>query len=213
MLAVGGALVLDEELRHFVENHATETTRSLARTFEPFGAEYAWGALGAFFLSGRFLKSEKAAAVAEDGFVSSLIAAGAITPILKATVGRQRPSQTEGTFALSEGGTSFPSGHATQAFALASVIASHYDSPWVKIASYGVAGLVGLARMEDKAHYASDVLAGALIGIVVGKTVVRLHDAERFSISAAPSVNTASPGVALTFRIGLDDVLRLFRDD
>ena len=67
--------------------------------------------------------------------------------------------------------------------------------------------------MEQNAHFTSDILAGALIGIFVGKAVVRLHEAERLRISVAPSVNPASPGMALTFRTNLKDVIRLFRDD
>lgn len=212
-LAVGGVLLLDDEVRQTVERNSNGTTRRLADTVEPFGSEYSWGLLGAFFLTGRYLNNEKARAVAEDGLTSSLIAAGVITPILKESIGRRRPSQTEETFAVGKGGVSFPSGHATQAFAIASVIASHYDSPWVRIAAYGLAGLVGWSRMEHNAHHASDVLAGALIGTVVGKTVVRLHKTERLSISLAPSVNPRSPGVALSLRTGLSDVIKFFRDD
>ena len=42
---------------------------------------------------------------------------------------------------------SFPSGEATQAFAVASVIAAHYDGLWIKISSYSIASLVGMARI------------------------------------------------------------------
>ncbi len=212
-LAVGGAALLDKELRGSVEAGSNDTTRSIARAVGPFGAEYSVGVLGAFLLTGKLLDNDKAMAVAEDGLASSLIAAGAITPLLKATFGRRRPSETSETLAFGGGGTSFPSGHTTQAFAVASVISSHYDSFWVKAGAYGLASLVGWSRMEDKAHYASDVLAGALIGIVVGKAVVRLHESQRFRISAAPSVNPSSRGVALTFGTGLDDVLRFFKSD
>jgi membrane-associated phospholipid phosphatase len=213
VLVVGGAALLDEELRHSVERGSTGNTRGIARTVARFGGEYSWGVLGAFFLSGKLLKDDKAKAVAEDGLASCAIASGVITPILKLTVGRRRPSETEGTFAFGGQGVSFPSGHATQAFAIASVVASHYPSPWVKVAAYGLAGVVGLARIEQGVHYGSDVLAGALIGIVVGKAVVRLHESQRFHISAVPSVNPASPGAALAIRMDLDDVTSFFRDD
>jgi len=213
VLAVGGVALLDEDLRKSVDRSSTGTSRSLAKVVEPFGGEYSLGVLGGFFLAGKMFDDDKAMAVAEDGLASSLIAAGAITPLLKVTFGRRRPSQTEGTLDLGGGGESFPSGHATQAFAVASVVASHYDSIWVKVGAYGLASLVGWSRMQDKAHYASDVLAGALIGIVVGKAVVRLHESQRFRISAAPSLNPSSRGVALTFGTGLDDVLRFFKSD
>jgi hypothetical protein len=210
-LAVGGALILDEDVREIVHRNTNDTTRGLAKAAEPFGAEYSFATLGAFYFAGKYLKDDRAKAVAEDGLASSLIAAGVITPFLKETVGRRRPSQTGDTFARGDGGVSFPSGHATQAFAVASVIAAHYDSPWVKVAAYGIAGLVGLARMQQNAHYASDVLAGALIGTAVGNAVVRIHGEERFRISPAPAVNPASRGMALTIRTDLDDVVQLFR--
>lgn len=213
VLAVGGVMLLDGELRRSVERNSNDTTRQVADIVGPLGEEYSFAVLGAFFLSGRYLNNEKAKAVAEDGLTSSLIAAGVITPILKATIGRERPSQSSDPFAVGNGGRSFPSGHATQAFAIASVIASHYESPWVQVAAYGLAGLVGWSRMEHNAHYASDVLAGALIGTVVGRTVVRLHSNERLSIAVAPPVNPRTAGLALTFRTDLRDVIGFFRND
>jgi hypothetical protein len=190
--AVGGAVLLDEDLRHAVDRNSSGTLAGVAKAVAPFGAEYSFGALGTFYLAGRYWKDDRARAVAEDGLASSLIAAGVITPILKLTIGRRRPSQTQSTFTRGDGGSSFPSGHATQAFAVASVIAAHYDSPWIQAAAYGVAGLVGLSRMEQGAHYASDVLAGALIGIAVGKAVVRFHESERLRIAVVPSVSHRS---------------------
>ncbi|MBC8646013.1 MAG: phosphatase PAP2 family protein, partial [Thermoanaerobaculia bacterium] len=203
--AIGGALLIDEELRQSVQQNSNRTTRSVADAVRPFGEEYSWGVLGGFYLAGTVFKDDKAKAVAQDSLASSLIAAGVITPLLKATVGRDRPHETQSTFARSANGRSFPSGHTTQAFAIASVVASHYESPWIQTAAYTLAGLVGWSRMEHNAHYASDVLAGALIGTVIGRSVVRLHDSERLRISAAPSVNPASPGVALTFQTDLGD--------
>jgi membrane-associated phospholipid phosphatase len=211
--AVGGIALIDHDLRESVDGGSTDTTRRIARAVGPFGAEYSFGVLGGFFLAGKLLDDDKSLHVAEDGLAASLIAAGAITPLMKSAFGRRRPSQTRGTVELGEGGESFPSGHSTQAFAIASVVASHYDSIWVKAGAYALAGLVGWSRMEEKAHYASDVVAGALIGIVVGNAVVRLHESQRFRISAAPTVNRGSAGVALTFGTSLEDVLRYFKSD
>jgi len=204
-VAVAGALLLDEDLREIVHRNTNDATRGLAKAAGPFGAEYSFATLGAFYLAGKYFHDEKARAVAEDGLASSLIAAGVITPLLKATIGRRRPSQTDVTFARGDGGVSFPSGHTTQAFAVASVVAAHYDSLWIKAAAYGIAGLVGLSRMEQNAHYASDVLAGALIGVAVGNAVVRIHGEERLRISPAAPVNPATRGMALAIRLRLPD--------
>jgi hypothetical protein len=199
--AVGGAVLLDRDLQKAVDRNSSGSLGGIAKAVAPFGSEYSFGVLGGFFLGGKLLKNEKAMSVAEDGLASSLIAAGVISPILKLTVSRERPNKADSTFDRDRGGMSFPSGHATQAFAVASVIAAHYDSPWVKVAAYGLAGLVGLARMEQGEHYASDVLAGALIGTAVGNAVVRFHDSERLQISFAPSMNPRSRGAALMFSL------------
>ena len=197
-LAVGATILIDGDVRDSVEGASNDATQSIARAVEPFGAEYSWGILGGFYLAGR--TNEKARAVAQDGFAASLIAAGTITPILKATVGRKRPSQTEGTFALADGAASFPSGHTTQAFAIASVIASHYESRWVKGTAYGLAALVAWARVENNAHYASDVIAGAVIGTLIGRAVVRFNREQRITVGVSSSLDPSAPGVALTIR-------------
>ena len=71
---------------------------------------------------------------------------------------------------------SFPSGHASQAFAVATAIAENYPSWWVQTLCYGGAGLVGYARIEQNAHYTSDVFAGALLGWSVAREVVHRHN-------------------------------------
>jgi membrane-associated phospholipid phosphatase len=86
---------------------------------------------------------------------------------------------------------SFPSGHATGAFTFASVIASHYQSPWVDATAYGIAGLVGVARIRLDAHWTSDVLAGAVIGTLIGRHVVELNRRLRADHSAwVPTVGS-----------------------
>ena len=203
--AAGGAILLDRGLKRAVDRNTSGSLGSLANAVSPFGSEYSFGVLGAFYLGGKLLKNEKALSVAQDGLASSLIAAGVISPILKVAISRQRPSQAESTFDRDSGGMSFPSGHTTQAFAVASVIAAHYDSFWVRAAAYGLAGLVGLSRMQQGEHYASDVLAGALIGTAVGNAVVRFHESERLHISFAPSMNPRSRGVAVGLRFDFGD--------
>jgi len=62
---------------------------------------------------------------------------------------------------------SFPSSHASQAFAVAAVIEDRFGlGPG--IVAYGVAGLVGAARLVQDKHWASDVVGGAVLGWAVG---------------------------------------------
>ncbi len=70
--------------------------------------------------------------------------------------------------------TSFPSGHSTSAFAIATVIAEQYKhKKWVSVLSYSLAALTGLSRIEANKHWASDVFLGAVLGYSVGKFVTR----------------------------------------
>jgi undecaprenyl-diphosphatase len=61
---------------------------------------------------------------------------------------------------------SFPSGHTITTFALAVVLAKGYPS-W-KIPIYGLACLIGFSRIYLDSHFASDVFAGAVLGVWVG---------------------------------------------
>lgn len=201
---VGVAAILDRPVRDEMRRHAPNNNRFL-HNVERFGAEYSLGVLGGFYLAGAIGNNETAAAVAQDGLAASLIASGIITPTIKFITGRARPRENLGIatfhpFNLSySSNSSFPSGHTTQAFALASVIANHYDETWVAYSSYTVAGLVGAARIYHDAHFASDVLAGALIGTLVGKSVVAHNKTMRSAkVIILPEIAPGLIGVRLT---------------
>lgn len=164
----------------------------LASKLEPFGAGYSFATLAAFYGAGKLFDSPRSSAVAEDGLTASLIAAGIISPAIKWIVGRVRPADTSSSTDFHPFGHnhSFPSGHTTQAFTVATVISRHYDSPFIDAGAYTVAALVGYARHQHQAHWASDIAAGALLGITVGRTVVRLNDENRgVRITVVPSDN------------------------
>ena len=157
--------------------------------------------LGAFEGWALFTDDPRANAVAIDGLTSSLIASGIITPVLKYSVGRERPVNTDRTFKFKPfgGGASFPSGHTTQAFAVASVIAADYSETWVKIVAYGCASLVGAARIEQNAHFTSDVVAGAIIGTLVGRSVTAHNNTSKPSaFSVIPLIDGSRMGLMLS---------------
>ena len=89
---------------------------------------------------------------------SSYVLAAGTTYALKHCVGEQRPDKSDRR--------SFPSGHATFAFAGATVLHHEYGhlSPWVSIGGYTVATLTAVHRVCQDRHYAHDVIAGAAIG-------------------------------------------------
>ncbi|MCC6408063.1 MAG: phosphatase PAP2 family protein [Planctomycetes bacterium] len=96
-----------------------------------------------------------------------------LTRGLKSVVGRERPNGSD------DG--SFPSGHASTAFSLATFLARSVDdafeSPWGKLGylAYVPAGFVAAHRVSSEVHYPSDVVAGALLGFFVANTVYDAH--------------------------------------
>ncbi|WP_207532074.1 phosphatase PAP2 family protein [Desertivirga arenae] len=86
--------------------------------------------------------------------------------------------------------SSFPSGHTTVAFAAATVYAMEYrDKPWVPILSYSAASLIGLSRLTENRHWATDVLVGAALGHLSGRQVVNnYHRYQKIKSAPSPSV-------------------------
>jgi membrane-associated phospholipid phosphatase len=137
----------------------------------------------------------------------ALLSAGLWSTILKAATARPRPSPTtEGDFGAYAGGPgispeSFPSGHATGAFAVATVFAGVYsDHKWVSWLAYGSAGLIGLSRITLSRHYPTDVIAGALLGNSMGRMVLaRRRETEDKKSEFMPLVSPANRQVGLVW--------------
>jgi PAP2 superfamily len=159
---VGAAVLLDDEIATAIRNNDADALDSITEAIEPFGGGHSDKVMAAFLLAG--IRNEKARHVAFDAIVSTTLASKVITPGLKQVFDRERPNAGDDP--------AFPSGHSTQAFALATVIASHYEQRWVRWLAYGLAGGVGFSRVYHDAHWTSDVLAGAGVGWLVGRTVV-----------------------------------------
>lgn len=201
---IGASALLDKTIREREQNRNSHTADRIASTFEQFGEAGAFGVMGAFYVTGLVSHDARARSVGEDGLIASLISGAIVAPALKFAVGRVRPRDTEKTFEFHpfSGNSSFPSGHATEAFAVASVISTHYDVVWVRVVSYGSAALVGYARIHHQAHFFSDVTAGAVLGTATGMAVVHRNEEERRKYVLMPVVGPHGEpgvGVALSF--------------
>jgi len=111
----------------------------------------------------------------------SLIYSGAATMTFRVILGRDRPYSGKGpsSFGWMEFGNaeqSFPSGHTTVAFAMASVLARRIKEPVATVLLYTAAAATGLARMYHDQHWASDVLLGAVIGHSAGMYVASCEE-------------------------------------
>ncbi len=117
-------------------------------------------------------------ALAAQSYVTSLV----WSTIFKSLSGRVRPVDPKNTTAINStkfhgpfytSNSSFPSQHSTLAFAAARVYAMEYkNTPIIPIISYSAATLIGLSRFTENKHWATDVLAGAFLGLACGTQVV-----------------------------------------
>ncbi len=100
--------------------------------------------------------------------------------VVKVIARRQRPQDGDHGGHFEKGGSSFYSGHSTQAWALAAVIADEYGNhKWVPFVAYTYATTVSVSRVLAQAHFASDVLVGGLTGFFIGRYVVHVQQVHR----------------------------------
>ena len=92
---------------------------------------------------------------------------GVLTQVLKYSINRPRPAETYHDIIAygSETTLSFPSGHTSLAFSMATALCLKYPKWYVIIPSSLWACSVGYSRMNLGMHYPSDVLAGAVLGV------------------------------------------------
>ena len=104
-----------------------------------------------------------------------------VDTVVKSATQRQRPKEGDGSGRFFEGtgrfwnaGSSFPSGHSIETWAVASVIAHEMPHPrWVPILCYSLAMTVDGSRFAARKHFASDVVVGSAMGWFIGDFVYR----------------------------------------
>jgi membrane-associated phospholipid phosphatase len=117
---------------------------------------------------------------------------GAVTTeIFKLAAGRLRPFETSRVDDWRQGGNSFPSSHASITFAIGTVLAEsgNDDYRWARrLIGYGAASAVAYARVHDGAHWLSDTVAGAALGIATGRFVTHRADerSKRYTFGLQP---------------------------
>jgi hypothetical protein len=160
--AVGLSTSLDGHTERFFESQ--RRFKSLGSVGQHLGGKSIVTPLAlGLFTVGRASSDSRLRAATYD-ITQAFVVNALYTSALKHTVGRVRPDGSDNL--------SFPSGHTSNAVAWATIVEHHYG-PRLGIPAYFAAGLIGASRIEKNVHHLSDVLAGATLGYVIGRTVVR----------------------------------------
>lgn len=168
-----GLMVTDDDVAHTVAKHPRFESR--ASTLSNAGLALGMGSAGAFYLAGRWsgdAHKRETGLLSTEALIDSL---GVFEPV-KFAARRIRPFQNtpaDGDFFA--GGSSFPSGHATMAFSIATVIAHEYPGPATQVLAYGGASAIAISRVIAQKHFPSDVLVGSTLGYLIGRSVYRNH--------------------------------------
>jgi membrane-associated phospholipid phosphatase len=188
--ADAAAFAADESIADFVQRNRSRASDQFAKTITPFGGGRALQVSGATLLLGLATHNPRLRDTGRDAIEASIFAAGLITPAIKRVAGRSRPLENEGAFAFDplSSNESFPSGHATNAFAVASVFAAHSDGWVVPAIAYTLATGVAASRVNDNVHFTSDVVAGAAIGTAIGRSLVARHRRAATKSGDAPGI-------------------------
>ena len=182
----------DKHLARVIRDSALLTNKNLSRAssaFRFFGGSGPFLIGGGLYVVGRVTGIRRVAELGLHGTEAVVVGIG-VSGALKALLGRARPYLSADTnprsFVLARGlkGSeyqSFPSGHATTAFAVAAAVSSETSIWWPETKwiigpiLFGGATLVGLSRIYDDRHWASDVVMGAAVGTFAGLKTVRFN--------------------------------------
>lgn len=171
-------LLLDEPVKDFFSKHENRFLEGVREAGFHYGKPYAaFTTTGAFYLTGLAFNNRWAK---DTGIAlgATLLTSGLLQTILKDAIGRARPDTGVGpySFRFFSGEAayhSFPSGHASVAFGISTVLARRVNSVPLKILFYTIAGTTAISRLYTEAHWISDIAFGAALPYFCAETVFR----------------------------------------
>jgi membrane-associated phospholipid phosphatase len=174
--ALGGVAaisLLDEPGNRFFQDHRSNTTDDISSVFRHMGQPEVWATVPVAMLGIGLIAHDDQLVKSGSRVGVSLLLAAAVSTGTKFVLGRYRPNESSSAYEFSpfSGHESFPSGHTTMAFALASSLSDEIHRDWVTALLYSAATGTAYSRLNDEKHWVSDVVGGALVGITSTKLV------------------------------------------
>lgn len=169
----------DARLANWAADQGTSTYTSLGARLGD-GWTQGGAALGTYAI-GLVTHNRMATHIGSD-LIRAQVLNAVLTRGLKAAVGRPRPGG---------GPDSMPSGHTTASFTSAAVLEAHFG--WkAGVPAFAMASFVGWSRIRDHEHFLTDVVVGAAIGVVAGRTVTAGHRGRAWAVIPVASGGTAA---------------------
>jgi PAP2 superfamily len=184
VIILGGLMLADQDIDRAAQRQRSSFTDHVSSWTSPLGSGYGFAISGGLFGAGLLLHHENLRDTGREAIEAGVLAFVLDQFVLKRAFGRERIVDSGGRTVFVPGSShdSFPSGHTTEAFAVASVIATRSKGWEIPVIAYAAAALVGMDRINTRDHFASDVVAGAFLGTTVGRFLVRRHGDEKAGV-------------------------------
>lgn len=200
VLLSGALIATDSRTMELLPN--TDDQKIWSGRVSQIGAGYTLAAAsGGTYLIGKFTGNRHAQ---ETGLLAlhAFGHASIVTAAVKQATNRRRPVVVDGRSGFWKGGESFPSGHSTATFAVATVFAYEYKHrPVVPIVSYSVAGAVAISRVGAQRHWVSDIVVGGATGFLIGRYVYKRHHDPTLPGGTVPPRNRFVPEVSVNSKM------------
>lgn len=163
---------MERQLINKIERIDRKATKVIEERHSPLTIQFFEGitSLGAPPVTTIFILLLYAFGFAQTGItvLSGMLVSGLTVIGIKKFVSRERPENRVDQYLSRE---SFPSGHATNAFATATILVSQFEKPEIFLT---LATLVAFSRIYLEDHYVSDVFTGSLLGLAIGVSLIMI---------------------------------------
>lgn len=192
LAATGLAFLADDDVRNFWQRNQSNSASDFLQIGAIYGnAGFAAALAGSVYIGGKIFKDPETASTGRM-LIEGVFYAGLTNTVVKVVTGRSRPYTDQGpyffkAFQFSEPHISFPSGHATMAFSLSTILSERINNIFATIGLYALASTTFVERMYSDKHWLSDCILGAATGFFIGHAVVNFdRDISARKLSVLP---------------------------